>query len=159
MTGSDQDRRALLDELITAAVPSWAILVVQLNNVVAASLGVSDTDVQCLYVLDQQGPTTPGTLAKRVNITTGSATRMIDRLVAAGCVRRVPAPGDRRRILIEPTKEGLDRVRAAYAELIERTRDDVSGYTDEELAAVLRFVRAAEHSTAAEIHRLKSAGD
>jgi DNA-binding MarR family transcriptional regulator len=159
MTKPDQDRQGLLDELIHAAVPGYAILVVQLNNVVATRLDVTDTDVQCLHVLGRHGPATPGELAKRVNLTTGSASRMIDRLVAANCVRRVPDPEDRRRVLVEPTQEGLDRVGAAYAGLIERTRDDLKDFTDEELAAVLRFVRAAGDSTAAEIHRLRSAAD
>ncbi|WP_283135083.1 MarR family winged helix-turn-helix transcriptional regulator [Rhizohabitans arisaemae] len=156
MANADQERERLLGELIGAAVPSWAIRVVQLNGVVATRLGVTDTDVQCLHVLGQYGPATPGELAKRVNLTTGSASRMIDRLVDAGCVRRIPDPGDRRRVLIEPTQEGLERVGNAYAGLISRTRDDLGGFADEELRVLLRFLAAAERSTAAEVHRFQS---
>lgn len=159
MTKPNPDREALLAELIGDAVPGWAILVVQLNNVVANRLGVTDTDVQCLHVLGRHGPTTPSVLAKHVNLTTGSASRMIDRLVAAGCVRRVADPDDRRRVLIEPTQEGLDRVTAAYSGLIARTRDDLGAFDDEELSTLIRFMRTAERSTASEIHRLKSAPD
>lgn len=159
MTKPDPEKEALVAEIIGDAVPSWAILVVQLNNVVAGRLGVIDTDVQCLHVLDRHGPTTPSVLAKQVNLTTGSASRMIDRLVAAGCVRRVPDPGDRRRVLVEPTQEGLDRVTAAYAGLVARTRDDLAAFDDEELSAILRFVRTSESSTAAEINRLRSTPD
>ncbi|MER5625279.1 MarR family transcriptional regulator [Streptosporangium sp. NPDC002544] len=159
MTKPNPDREALLAELIGDAVPRWAILVVQLNNVVANRLGVIDTDVQCLHVLGHHGPATPSVLAKHVNLTTGSASRMIDRLVAAGCVRRVADPDDRRRVLIEPTQDGLDRVTAAYAGLIARTRDDLGAFDDEELSTVLRFMRTAERSTAAEINRLQSTPD
>ncbi|MGW4798132.1 MarR family winged helix-turn-helix transcriptional regulator [Nonomuraea sp. NPDC004297] len=159
MTKPDQDREALLAAIIGDAVPGWAILVVQLNNIVADRLGVTDTDVQCLHVLGRHGPQTPGVLAKHVNLTTGSASRMIDRLVAAGCVRRVADPGDRRRVLVEPTQDGLDRVTAAYAGLIARTRDDLGAFDDEELGAVLRFLGTARRSTAAEIHRLRSGPD
>ncbi|MEV6149596.1 MarR family transcriptional regulator [Nonomuraea sp. NPDC052129] len=113
-------------------------------------------DVQCLFVLGRHGPTTPGVLAKHVNLTTGSASRMIDRLVAAGCVRRVADPHDRRRVLIEPTREGLDRVSAAYAGLIARTRDDLGDFDDAELGTIVRFMKTAERSTAAEIHRLQA---
>lgn len=81
---------------------------------------------------------------------------MIDRLAAAGCVRRVADPGDRRRVLIEPTREGLDRVTAAYAGLVARTREDLAAFTDEELDVLVRFVRASERDTAAEAHRLRS---
>ncbi|SEG97823.1 DNA-binding transcriptional regulator, MarR family [Nonomuraea solani] len=149
------DREALIAELVGVAVPGWAILVVQLNNVVAERLGVTDTDVQCLHVLGRHGPATPGVLAKHVNLTTGSATRMIDRLVAAGCVRRVADPGDRRRVLVEPTEYGLERVTAAYAGLVERTREDLGAFDDGELDALVRFMKAAVRSTTAEIHRLK----
>ncbi|MFC9970948.1 MarR family winged helix-turn-helix transcriptional regulator [Spirillospora sp. NPDC127200] len=146
------EREALLTELTLDAVPAWAILVVQLNSVVAGRLGVTDTDVQCLHALGRHGPATPGALAKYVNLTTGSASRMIDRLVAAGCVRRAADPDDRRRVLIEPTPEGLERVSAAYAGLIERTRDDLESFSDEEIGVVLRFMRAAARSTSATIH-------
>jgi DNA-binding MarR family transcriptional regulator len=159
MTKPGPEREALVAELVGAAVPSWAILVVQLNNVVADRLGVIDTDVQCLHVLGRHGPTTPSVLAKQVNLTTGSASRMIDRLVAAGCVRRVADPGDRRRVLIEPTQEGLDRVTAAYAGLVARTREGLGAFDDDELGAVLRFVRMAGRTTAAEIGRLRSTPD
>ncbi|WP_157254455.1 MarR family winged helix-turn-helix transcriptional regulator [Nonomuraea typhae] len=151
----DSVREKLITRLTRSAVPSWAIRVVQLNSVVAARLGVTDTDVQCLHFLGQQGPATPGTLAKRVNLTTGAASRMIDRLVAAGCVRRVPDPADRRRVLIEPTQDGLDRVTDAYAGLVARTMEDLEEFTDGELDVLLRFLDLAERSTAAEAHRLR----
>ncbi|MFI9507139.1 MarR family winged helix-turn-helix transcriptional regulator [Nocardia sp. NPDC052566] len=156
MPKANQERESLLSELTRAAVPGWAIRVVQLNSVVATSLGVTDTDVQCLHVLGQYGPATPGTLAARVNLTTGSASRMIDRLVAADCVRRIPDPADRRRVLIEPTQAGLDRVTAAYSGLIARTRDDLADFTEDEIRVLLRFLASAEHSTATEIQRLRA---
>jgi DNA-binding MarR family transcriptional regulator len=149
-------RDALVDELTGDAVPGWAIAVVHLNNVVAARLGVTDTDVQCLHVLGRHGPTTPGALAVHVNLTTGSASRMIDRLVAADCVRRVPDPSDRRKVLIEPTEEGLRRVSDAYAELVADTRTDLAEFDEAEIRTVLRFLRAAEQSTAAQVERLRS---
>ncbi|RKS06361.1 DNA-binding MarR family transcriptional regulator [Nocardiopsis sp. Huas11] len=159
MAKPDPRREALIAELTRDAIPAWAILVVQLNNVVADRLGVTDTDVQCLHVLGRHGPTTPGVLAEHVNLTTGSASRMIDRLVAADCVRRVPDPDDRRRVLIEPTQEGIERVSAAYADLVARTRDDLDGFDDERIGDLIDFMRAAAHSTEAEIRRLRSATD
>ncbi|MFG3437924.1 MarR family winged helix-turn-helix transcriptional regulator [Nonomuraea sp. NPDC047897] len=159
MTKPDADRERLLAEVTDDAVPGWAILVVQLNRLVAERLGVTETDVQCLHVLGRHGPATPGALAKYVKLTTGSASRMIDRLVAADCVRRVADPHDRRRVLIEPTRDGLDRVTAAYAGLVARTRDDLGDFDDAELDTIIRFVRTAERSTAAEIHRLQTTPD
>ncbi|WP_101786627.1 MarR family winged helix-turn-helix transcriptional regulator [Nonomuraea indica] len=157
MTKPGVSRETLLAEVTEDVIPGWAIAVVQLNSLVAERLGVTETDVQCLHALGRHGRATPGALAKYVNLTTGSASRMIDRLVAAGCVRRVADPDDRRRVLIEPTQDGLDRVRAAYAGLVARTRDDLAGFDDAELDTVIRFMRTAERSTAAEIQRLQTA--
>lgn len=54
---------------------------------------------------------------------------------------RVRDPGDRRRVLIEPTTEGIDRVRAYWAGLATGTRDNLAESTETELAVLLRFVQ------------------
>src|SRR5215207_5521308 len=87
---------------VLAAVAGWQIPIIQFNGLIAERLGMTWTDLQALYVLANHGPATPGQLAKRVNLTTGSASRMIDRLERAGFVRRAADPSDRRRVLIEP---------------------------------------------------------
>lgn len=82
-------------------------------------------------------------------------------IVAAGETFTWPSdvPDDRRRVLIEPTPDGLARVSAACAGLIERTREDLDAFDDDELSTLVRYMRTAEHSTAAEIQRLQSAPD
>ncbi|RZT84824.1 DNA-binding MarR family transcriptional regulator [Pseudonocardia sediminis] len=136
------------------ALAGWQIPIIQLNGMIADRLGVTWTDLQALYVLANHGPATPGELAKRVNLTTGSASRMIDRLDAAGFVRRVPDPADRRRVLVEPVPEGLDRVAAFYDPLVERHRADLADLGPAELATLLRFMERAESSTEARIRDL-----
>jgi DNA-binding MarR family transcriptional regulator len=95
-------------------------------------------------------------LAGRVGLTPGAATRMVDRLVAAKCVRRVPDPHDRRRILIEPTEEGLNRINAYYEGLTNRTLRDMAEFDEQELRTVLRFVDRSTASAIAEVDRLRS---
>jgi DNA-binding MarR family transcriptional regulator len=119
-------------------------------------MGVVVTDFHCLHALQQHGSTTAGVLAKRVGLTPGSASRMIDRLADAGCVRRVPDPHDRRRILIEPTDEGLGRINAYYAGLTARTLDDLAAFDDDQLRTLLRFIEVFQASAAAEVDRLRS---
>jgi DNA-binding MarR family transcriptional regulator len=48
----------------------------------------------------------PGQLADGMHLSSGAMTNRIDRLEAAGLVRRLPDPDDRRGVLIEPTEEG-----------------------------------------------------
>jgi DNA-binding MarR family transcriptional regulator len=140
-----------------AALAGWTVPLIQFNGMVAASLGVTDTGLQCLYALGTHGPATAGELARRVNLTTGAASRMIDRLHAAGYVRRVPDPADRRRVRVEPTADALDRVAAHYRPLTDRLAADLRVFDADGLAALVGFLHAAERSTEAEIGRLRSA--
>ncbi len=143
-----------LAEEVLAALAAWQIPIVQFNGLVADRIGMGWTDLQALYVLANHGPATPTELAKRVNLTTGSASRMIDRLERAGFVRRVRDGHDRRRVLVEPVPEAVARVGGYYEHLNERHRHDLADLDDGELRALVRFMTAAARSTEAEIRGL-----
>ena len=51
---------------------------------------------------------TPGELAKANDLSSGAMTNRLDRLEAAGLVRRLPDPGDRRAIQVELTEKGRE---------------------------------------------------
>ncbi|MFC8800154.1 MarR family winged helix-turn-helix transcriptional regulator [Promicromonospora sp. NPDC057138] len=78
----------------------------------ACDLGA--TDLYALNILELAGPMTPGELGSRTGLTTGPTTRLVDRLEAAGYVRRAPDPGDRRKVIVEPVGKPaqLDEVMA-----------------------------------------------
>lgn len=80
----------------------------------AKAVGLGATDLYALNILDLSGAMTPGELGARTGLTTGPTTRLIDRLEAAGYVRRAPDPGDRRKVMVEPvgTPADLDKVLA-----------------------------------------------
>lgn len=142
---------------ILAAMPDWGHAIAQLNALVAERMGVTVSDLDCLDALNKHGPATASALARHVDLTSGSVSRMIDRLDAAGCVRRVPDPHDRRRVLIEPTTDGLARVRSYYDGLAAGTLDDLADFTEDELAVVQRFIDRSRASTTAELDRLRAA--
>jgi DNA-binding MarR family transcriptional regulator len=56
--------------------------------------------------LNWAGPSTPGQLAKKAELSSGAMTNRLDRLEDAGLIRRVPAEHDRRSTVIELTKKG-----------------------------------------------------
>ncbi|PZG41530.1 MarR family transcriptional regulator [Spongiactinospora gelatinilytica] len=62
----------------------------------------------------------PGALLRATLVTSGTMTNRIDRLAAAGLVRRRPDPEDRRGVLVSLTPAGRDRVDAAFADLLRR---------------------------------------
>lgn len=141
---------------VLAALPDWGNVTSQLNAEIAKRMGVMLSDLDCLHALNTHGPATAATLAHRVGLTSGSVSRMIDRLDAAGCIARVPDPGDRRRVLIEPTADGLERIRSYYARLAACTRDDLAEFSAAELAALSRFIGVVRDNTAAELARLRA---
>src|SRR6186713_2122389 len=48
----------------------------------------------------------PGQLAADMRLSSGAMTNRLDRMEAAGLIRRLPDPTDRRGTLVEPTEEG-----------------------------------------------------
>ena len=150
-----QASRRELEDRVLAALPGWVDAIAQLNRLIAERMGVIASDLSCLHALNQQGPATAAELTRHVGLTPGSVSRMIDRLDAAGCIRRVRDPHDRRRVLIEPTSDGLARIAAYYAGLTARARDDLAVLRPDELSALLRFVERSEHSAIGELSRLR----
>ena len=77
------------------------------SRIVSAHLDVNQTDFEAMEHLITNGPMTAGDLAKAVGISPGSATVMIDRLVAVGHVTRERNPNDRRGVLVAPNPKSV----------------------------------------------------
>ncbi|GHH53445.1 MarR family winged helix-turn-helix transcriptional regulator [Lentzea cavernae] len=142
-----------MTEEVLRAITRWQIPIIQFNGMLAEQLGMTWTDLQALYVLANSGPASPGELARRVNLTSGSASRMIERLVQAGFVHRVPDPHDRRKVVIEPDPDAVRRVGGLYDSLNERHRADLAGFDEAEQAVILRFLASAAERTEEEIRQ------
>ena len=106
--------------------------------------GLGRTDVRALVaIMDaaRQGQAlTAGGLGAAVELSSASVTALLDRLERVGHVRRVRDPVDRRRVGLELSDTAL----AAGAEFFGGLQRDLvaamSGYTDEELDVVRRFL-------------------
>ena len=85
-------------------------------------------------------------LAEMVLFTSGGFTKLADRMVAAGLIRREPCPGDRRSHLAVITPEGramLDRALALHLPSLQRhLLDHLDPEQRDQLEAVLRSLRA-----------------
>jgi DNA-binding MarR family transcriptional regulator len=74
-----------------------------------AEFGLDSAEHKALSALAQEGPphrSTPGKLAKRMDLSSGAMTNRLDRLEQAGLIRRLPDPDDRRGVVVELTEEG-----------------------------------------------------
>ena len=108
----------------------------------ACDLGVSD--LYALNILELAGAMTPGELGARTGLTTGPTTRLVDRLEAAGYVRRAPDPGDRRKVIVEPIGKPaqLDQVMGPARQ---KVGEILAGYSPEQLEVLFDyFARAAQ---------------
>ncbi|WP_090709038.1 MULTISPECIES: MarR family transcriptional regulator [unclassified Beijerinckia] len=118
-----------------------------LHQAVADHLGLNITDHKCLDIVLKHGPMTAGRLAEDSSLTTGAITGVVDRLEKKGFVRRVAAPQDRRKTMIEVVPEGVRQIEQIFADLAQKTAEIVARYSQAERAAIDDFA----HQTAAMI--------
>jgi len=101
-----------------------------------------------LSALRRAGPPfqlTPGTLLRATLVTSGTMTNRIDRLAAAGLVRREPDPRDRRGVLVTLSERGQTVVDAALTDLLDREQALLAGLGQDQrqqLADLLRTLLA-----------------
>jgi len=151
---SASSREELIEAVLQASRKGHAQAAL-FSQAVADRLGLAGTDIECLDVLGQEGRLTVGRLAELAGLTTGSATRMVDRLEQAGYVRRLPDPADRRRVLVEPVAERLAKVGALHDSLRKTGRELIAGYDDAQLAAIASYLEGSVEVTRAEAARLR----
>jgi DNA-binding MarR family transcriptional regulator len=112
--------------------------------------------MRCLDFLERVGPATAGQLAAETGLTTGAITAVLDRLERAGLARRAPDPGDRRRVLVEPTKKALGLGARFYGEHMKQSERVYRRYTEDELALLLGFVREGRQFNERQAERLEA---
>ena len=103
--------------------------------------GINNTDGRCLDIISQHGRLSAGQLANQSGLTTGAVTAVIDRLEAAGYVRRNRDPLDRRKIWIEPTDHTVKLVEIIFGvyDLIGPLM--MRHFSDAQLEGILAFLR------------------
>ncbi len=73
---------------------------------------VSPTQFRALAFLVGRGPHNASDLADNLSVGRPAATKLVDRLVRAGLIRREPHATDRRQVILEATGEGFEVVQA-----------------------------------------------
>ncbi|HWU12716.1 MAG TPA: MarR family transcriptional regulator [Caulobacter sp.] len=138
-TGGEGGRAALLWRL-QAALREASAQGVLISQTIAGRVGLNASDLECLDLIQLQGPRTAGELAKATGLTSGAITGLIDRLERAGYVTREGDPGDRRRVVVRVRPEALTELNALYRPLQIASQDLNAGYSDAELALIAAFM-------------------
>lgn len=125
----------------------------------ADHVGLHPTDMQCVGLLDMEpGPVSTGDIARLTGLTSGSATRLVDRLVKAGIVERLADPHDRRRSLVALAPEARRRIGEAWDTPGRAFGAVLESYSDSELAVIADYLHRAAEVGRAQARRLNSGG-
>jgi DNA-binding MarR family transcriptional regulator len=126
------------------------------NQAVADHLDLHPTDLQCLNLLSLEGaPVTTGRIAELTGLTTGSATRLVDRLERAGYVVRERDATDRRRVLVATVPEKAAELGRMWDRLSVGWHELFDGLDEGELALIIGHMRRTVEFSAAQVTRLR----
>jgi DNA-binding MarR family transcriptional regulator len=149
------------EEIIEAIVDKFREMsteTIMFHQAVADVLGLHITDHKCLDLIHRFGAMPAGKLGELTGLTTGAVTGIIDRLEKAGYVRRANDPKDRRRTIVEPTRNRkLERkIEMIFTPLHERMHKLLSTYSDSELAFLLDITTEFIEQTREESKKLRN---
>jgi DNA-binding MarR family transcriptional regulator len=134
---------------LRAALHGFGLERGRLTTAIAQSAGVPANDLAALEHLELAGPLSPTDLAKRLLLTPGSVTALLDRLERAGWVRRRPHATSRRSIVVELSPAARSAAAAAgledYDAAVERAARRL---TPSEREAAARFLAAVSAAAA-----------
>ncbi len=134
-------------ELVDADETTWALRNVlrgyaAANVSLARRLDLSPNDLEAMEYLLDDGELGPVELGHRLGIRSASATAMVDRLEAAGHLRRRSHPTDRRRRTLEVTTEANHSLMQTLGPLIGELSEAAAALTPKERARVNQYLVA-----------------
>jgi DNA-binding MarR family transcriptional regulator len=120
------------------------------DEAVAERLGVNRTDLRCLDMLVEEAgqgrQLTPKELAEASQLSPSAITTVLDRLAAAGYVRRIRDEDNRRLVRIALTPALIEAVTELFAPAGADWAAQLDSFSDDELDTLIRFfTQAHEH--------------
>lgn len=111
-----------------------------LNHYVGVRLELKDTEVYLLDLLDQEGPLSPSTVAKRMGLHPATLTGILDRMERAGWISRDRDSTDRRAVVVRALRVRGAEVLKLYAGMNGSLAEILSSYDDEQLELLADFL-------------------
>ena len=144
------DLRQLFNDLIRFEIELWNAVDGRLKSEFELPL----THFEPMSVIDRLPGCRVYDIASELGITTGGASKLVDRIEAGGYCRRLPNPADRRSSLLELTPAGrrlLTKAGTAFDEELQRWLGaPVPERTLRQFAGTLARLRTAGHRLAME---------
>jgi len=130
------------------------------DTIAAERLGVSDTDLRCLNIIENARGITAGELASRAGLTAGAVTGVIDRLESRGYARRLPDTADRRRVRVEVTQAFYRAAERIWGPMAADWHTSLAErFTSDELQLIIAFLRSSSELGRRHLDRLRSVPD
>lgn len=136
------DLRQVFNEIIRVEIEIWNAVDARLRSEFHLPL----SHFEPMSVIDRHGTCRVYEIASELGITTGGASKLVDRLEADGYCRRRPNPDDRRSSLLELTAAGRKILKAAgkgFDDELQRRLGGLSPQGVEQLLSTLTSLRAA----------------
>ncbi len=127
-------------EELSAASRRLDVAFNSLHVTLARRLGVSQPELAAITHVSAAGELGPTELARRLDVTTGAVTALVDRLAERGHLTREPHPADRRRLEIHVTPHARDEVLVHVMPLAADIRALAATFDAGERAAIGRFL-------------------
>lgn len=105
-----------------------------------AHLRVSPAQLQAVWILNDQGPLNLTRLASALDAIPSSASRLCDRLIAAGLVARTGASEDRREVILSLTREGRHVVETISDHRLRQLHDALASLSPGQRRTMVRSI-------------------
>ncbi len=137
-----EPRPAPLDyETVTALLYRRDVAIARHRSALGRSLGLSDVEVSAVLHLARRQELTTARLAALLDLSSGGATALVQRLERLGIAARRPHPGDRRSSLIRLTSQAATSVASAESPLTDGIREALASMGEHARDSVARFLR------------------
>jgi MarR family 2-MHQ and catechol resistance regulon transcriptional repressor len=103
--------------------------------------GFTGSQFGLLEALLHLGPLEPCELGPKLLTSRPNVILLVDQLEARGLVRRVPVPGDRRRVRIELTPAGVRTIKKVFAKHARRVANEASALSGAEQEQLARLCK------------------
>jgi|SRR5947209_787669 len=134
-------QRQQLSSEVRDSLRELRIQLALLNYRVGSELGLKDVDLDCLDILDAQGPLSPSALARRAGLHPATMTGILDRLERGGWIVRERDANDRRAVLVRAVHDRYVQLLRLYSGLSRSMNTILADYSDSELELIADFLR------------------
>jgi MarR family transcriptional regulator, 2-MHQ and catechol-resistance regulon repressor len=151
---------AAADRKQETALKLWVVLARAMNAVSkhveadVAQYDLTGTEFGILEALYHKGPMLLGEIQRKILVTSGGITYLVDRLVVKGLVRREQCEEERRARYAVLTPAGQSLIKRIFPDHAARIEQAVSGLTAAEQREATQLLRKLGLAAAADLHKV-----